>query len=78
MSEPTIEEQIEDYVDRLAAEMYNLRARSPREMTDERWARIKTVFPGSARSCREDVLRLHSDDIEAHRAALTIAKTKET
>lgn len=66
-----IEDEVEAYIDGLAATMYNVRARSRQEMTDERWARVKTLFPGSVRVCREDVLRLHADDIKAYRATLT-------
>lgn len=66
-----IEAEVEAYVDGLTATMYNVRARSRQEMTDERWARVKALFPGSVRICREDVLRLHSADITAYRATLT-------
>jgi hypothetical protein len=46
------EEQIDGY----AREIYHLRSRSPFEMTDERWARIKEKFPASVRVCREDAI----------------------
>jgi hypothetical protein len=32
-------------------------------MTDERWERVKQMFPGSVRQCREDVLRFHADEL---------------
>lgn len=51
----------EQLLDGLTREMYQKRSQSPIEMTDERWERIKTRFPGSVRSCREDVLRFHGD-----------------
>lgn len=70
-----VEQQVEEFIDGLAAEMYQQRSQSPREMTPERWASVKAKFPGSARSCREDVLRLHADDIEAHRADLILNTT---
>ncbi len=44
----------ESQEDMLAAEIYNVRALSSREMTPERWAGIKRKFPGSARNCLED------------------------
>jgi len=40
--------------DLVAAMLYNARANSPREMTPERWAKIKQNFPASARMCLED------------------------
>lgn len=46
-------------LDALARELYHLRTRSPREMTDERWEKVKRQFPGTVRMCREDVLEMH-------------------
>lgn len=43
----------ETELDEMAANIYNLKAQSPREMTPERWAMIKRRFPGSARQCLE-------------------------
>lgn len=68
----TIDQQVEEFTDNLTAEMYQQRSRSPREMTPERWAGIKQRFPGSVRSCREDVLRFHKSDVEAFRASLLL------
>ncbi len=39
--------------DLLAATVYNARAQSRREMTPERWARVKRDFRGSAEQCLE-------------------------
>jgi hypothetical protein len=39
--------------DLLAATVYNARARSPREMTPERWRVIKKRFGATARQCLE-------------------------
>lgn len=51
----------EAFLDGLTREMYQQRSQSLQEMTDERWTRIKERFPGSVRSCREDVLRFHGE-----------------
>lgn len=56
-----VEPVYEDALDELAAEIYNLRAQSPQEMTAERWTRIKKMFPSSARSCREAAELLGDD-----------------
>jgi len=47
----------EEMIDGYTREIYHMRTQSPREMTDERWARIKEMFPGSVRVCREDAIR---------------------
>lgn len=51
-----------DELDELAAEIYNVRAQSPQEMTAERWNRIKENFPQSARSCREAAELLQDEE----------------
>lgn len=48
-------------IDNIAREIYQQRSQSPREMTDERWARIKRIFPASYRDCREAALRMIED-----------------
>ena len=53
----------EALLDAYAREMYHQRSRSRREMTDERWENIKRNFPGSVRSCREDAIRFHGDEL---------------
>lgn len=50
-----------DDLDEMAAEIYNMRARSPQEMTPERWARVKELFPASVRSCREQALDIERE-----------------
>lgn len=52
---------MEELIDNLAREVYQARSRSPQEMTDERWARIKRTFPGSVRVCREEAERMIED-----------------
>lgn len=41
-------------VDDIAREIYQAKSQSPRPMTDERWARIKSMFPSSVRVCYAD------------------------
>lgn len=48
----------EELVDNLAREMYQVRSLSAREMTDERWARIKQRFGSSVRVLREEAMRM--------------------
>lgn len=48
-------------IDRLAATIYQAKSQSSREMTDARWAGIKTKFRGSARICRDEAIRMYED-----------------
>jgi len=41
-------------VEAVAREIYQQRSQSPREMTDERWEKIKRQFPQSVRICMAD------------------------
>lgn len=52
----------EELIDNLAREVYQVRSQSAREMTDERWARIKQKFPGSVRVCRAEAVRIIEED----------------
>jgi hypothetical protein len=55
----------EEELDALTRELYQQRSQSPREMTDERWERIKRTFAGSVRICREDILQqIDGGDLE--------------
>jgi len=54
--------EYDDDLDGLAAEIYNMKAQSPQEMTPQRWARIKRKFPQSARICREEAEMEDLDD----------------
>lgn len=58
-----------DLIENLAREIYHARSNSPRPMTDERWERIKRMFPGSVRVCREDAEQMLLED-EQDAAAL--------
>lgn len=52
----------DDEVDALAATLYNVKAQSPQEMTPERWARIKRLFPQSVAICRGEALEQMEDE----------------
>ena len=54
--------EYESDLDAMAAEVYNVRAQSPLEMTPERWARIKEQFPQSARQCLEQAEQEMEED----------------
>lgn len=62
----TLRDIDEDIIDGLTREVYQLRSRSPQEMTDERWERIKVQFPGSVRICRQqaelEAAQMFADD----------------
>lgn len=54
----------ETYIDNYCRELYQQRSQSPVPMTDERWERIKTNFPGSVRVLREEALAFMEEDGE--------------
>lgn len=56
-------EGYDSQLDLLAATLYNVRSQSSREMTPERWARIKRMFPSSARIVMKDAKEeLHASE----------------
>ena len=51
----------EELLDNMARELYQQRSKSPRPMTDDRWANIKAKFPSSVQVCREEILAMEDE-----------------
>ena len=55
--------EFESDLEALAAEVYKARAQSPTEVTPERWASIKELFPVSARSCLSQAREIQEEEL---------------
>lgn len=52
----------EEELDALTKTQYEVNAHAPEPYSEERWERIKGLFKGSVRACREQVLAQIEDD----------------